>query len=350
MKLYSIISGLGLGGAEQCVVNLANGLLDQGHNFSIFTLCDAGVAQRSKKIQDITVNLDCKKTIHLVYKLYFKIKNEKSPIIISNFWTITFCVCLIKIFLKRDLKIIYWEHHFNTQRNLLEKLLVKITFGFIDLVIGWKISIDSIILVCPQLKAKSLSIGNPIVDPIIDYSELKKSGLICLCSRLVSEKSILQSLYAFLLMDQNKARRLLIIGDGIEKFNLIQISYSLGILDKCFFIGHVEDPQLYIAQADVTLILSKQEGFCNVAAETILCKTGLISLDNGSVATEVLEDYPENGVLLKKLDLNEIVISIEKFLEDNDKMDKINVNTFPAKKYTIDNWISRLLPALAQLK
>jgi len=351
MKIFSIISGLGLGGAEQCLVNLANGLLDGGYEFKIFTLCDAGVVERSKKIQEITINLDCNRTFEISYKLYNKIKNDKSPVIISNFWTITFFVCLIKIFLKKDLKIIYWEHHFNTQRNFFEKLLVKITFRKVDLVIGWKKSIDSIISVCPQLEYKSCSIGNPVIDPFVDKNVLKKkSGLICICSRLVNEKSIFQSLYLFLLLDHYKSRRLIIIGDGVEKFNLIQIAYNLGILDKCIFVGHIEDPQRFIIQSDITLILSKEEGFCNVAAETILCKTGLISVENGSVASELLVNYPENGILIDGSDLNEVANAVEKYLQNYENNEEFYTNTNPAKKYTVENWVSRLVPEIQALQ
>jgi glycosyltransferase involved in cell wall biosynthesis len=351
MKIYSIISGLGLGGAEQCLVNLANGLLDRGYEFKIFTLCDAGLAKRSKKIQEITINLDCKKTFEILYKLYNKIKHDKSPVIISNFWTITFFVCLVKIFLKTDLKIIYWEHNSNTQRSFFENFLVKIAFRKIDLVIGWKKSINSIISICSKLEYRALSIGNPVIDPIVNSNVLKeKSGLICICSRLIKQKSIFQSLYLFLLLDQSKARRLLIIGDGEEKFNLIQMAYFLGILDKCIFIGHIEDPQKYIIQADVTLNLSKEEGFCNVAAETILCNTALISVENGSVASELLVSYPENGILIDSSNLNEAANAVGKFLQNYENNEGYHANIHPAKKYTIENWISRLVPEIKVLK
>lgn len=94
---------------------------------------------------------------------------------------------------------------------------------------------------------------------------------------------------------------LILIGDGIRKNKLIQLSKDLEVDNKVHFLGRVSNPYKYIARSDVYILSSENgEGFPNVLLEAMICKTPVISSDCISGPREILAPDTDISFQLKE--------------------------------------------------
>jgi len=345
MQVKLIISNLRSGGAEQCVVNLAESLKNMAVNIEILTLQANGIDQRPASIQDITKNLNCARTFHLVPKLFQRFRKQASEtIVVVSFWPIAVAVCLLKFLLLRDLRLYYWEHHFNSKYTILDRLVLKFLFRMLNGVIGWEKSIGSIVSICPYLDKLKYPFGNPVkvLASKQDGSSYSRNH-ICICSRLEESKGVVQSIYSFFLAAQEIDSRLIILGEGSLKELLINLVHDLGIKDRCYFLGVVGVPSEYMRQCALTLVTSPQEGFCNVVAESILVGTGVVSLKNGSVAESICD--PCSAIIVENNDTVQIANAITRYVKTGCKVSPGVVDLF--SRYESDVWARNLLGIVA---
>jgi len=107
--------------------------------------------------------------------------------------------------------------------------------------------------------------------------------LICV-ARLSREKGVDNLIKAFAKLRHEKTR-LLIVGDGLEKRKLIDLTHSLGLNGRVSFVG--ERPQdeipLWINASDLVCLPSRSEGWPNVLMEALACGKPVIATEVGGV-------------------------------------------------------------------
>jgi glycosyltransferase involved in cell wall biosynthesis len=86
----------------------------------------------------------------------------------------------------------------------------------------------------------------------------KDHHLLGIIARLVFLKGIDQVIKA---LPQAKGYALLIIGDGIEKDNLLELAKTLKVEDRCLFVGYKAKPTDYLGLMDLYVMSSRTEGF-----------------------------------------------------------------------------------------
>lgn len=84
--------------------------------------------------------------------------------------------------------------------------------------------------------------------------------------------------------------RLLILGDGPERASLESLVSRLGLQDRVFLPGFVDNPAPYYAEADLFVLSSEYEGLSLVLVEALEQGTPVVSMDCPSGPREVLED------------------------------------------------------------
>jgi len=124
-------------------------------------------------------------------------------------------------------------------------------------------------------------------DPMINYSEESRTSklagkiIIGTISRLVPQKDLKTLLMAFqIVLKEYPESRLAIIGDGILKEELHEVSESLGISNSIDWIGRTAAPLELMQQMDVFVMTSLYEGFGLVVLEAISQKVPVILSDN----------------------------------------------------------------------
>lgn len=158
---------------------------------------------------------------------------------------------------------------------------------------------DDVISFARLNKEKVVTIYNTAFKEVIEYN----SGRF-LHRWLVSEKNWISVVTAGRLTEQKRQdvlirsialantwtdTRLIVLGQGELETELRLLTRKLGIADKVDFLGFVDNPLDYFAQADVFALASAWEGCSNVLVEALGAGAAVVSTDCPSSPREILE-------------------------------------------------------------
>jgi len=319
-KIAIILPSLKFGGAERVSLNLAKAFKNKGYNVDILLMKYTGEFIEEAKIDLNIVDLNCNKTYKLPLKISKYIINNKPDIIISNFWKINLCTCVVKIMF-RSLKLILWEHSPPSKTPTSPiwlyyptvSLLYKMANSVVAVSEGVKLDIIKSSI---GLSNKIIKIYNPVAPPSFDDFEIKKnqtsdSIVIISVGRLDPQKNPKLLIKAFARVAQNNNNvKLLIIGDGILRKDLEKLCEDLKISDRVRFAGFVLNPYHYLKKSDIFILTSDYEGLPTVIIEALYCGLPIISTDCPSGPRELLENG-KYGLLVELNNLDQLVNAIE---------------------------------------
>jgi glycosyltransferase involved in cell wall biosynthesis len=104
------------------------------------------------------------------------------------------------------------------------------------------------------------------------------------------------------------------VGDGAERTNLEHRARSLGVYDKCTFVGKQPKIVDYLSAADVLLLPSEQESFGLAALEAMACEVPVVASRVGGIP-EVVTDG-ETGFLSEVGDVDKMSVDAARLLSD----------------------------------
>lgn len=125
----------------------------------------------------------------------------------------------------------------------------------------------------------------------------KKYPLIVSVGRLSEQKDHKTFIQALAIANKRSYARAIIIGEGILKNSLKELSNKLGINDRVDFMGNRSNPFPYIANSDFLVCSSKYEGLSNVILEAMALGIPVISTDHDHGADELIQNGV-NGILV----------------------------------------------------
>lgn len=344
--LLICISSLEIGGAEQCVVALANAALLAGQDVRIFVISAKGLQDRDAHIKNITSVVFLNRVFFLpIYVFLYSLKYPNA-IVLLNFWTIALPVTILKLIRPR-LRLVFWEHHWTSVYSKPAKFFIRLFFRNLDLVIGWSRSFQPLLALCPFLSGKVFPTGNPIVFPSYKLLNSQPNSIfsVCICSRLEPHKNIELSLYCLSLASVGRRIKIRVIGDGSSRAHLEKYSRELGIAQLCEFYGYRQDVLNLLRESDLCLITSQKEGFCNVVIESLSVGTPVISVFNGSVGDSILRNS-DYGAVVSADRPDDIVSSIVYRYNIRRKIQQLGDDVY---KYESSSWSNTLLTRLRKL-
>jgi glycosyltransferase involved in cell wall biosynthesis len=133
------------------------------------------------------------------------------------------------------------------------------------------------------------------------------------CGKLIPRKRAIDLLKAVSMLSTAQPIKLLIIGEGPEKLQLMRIAETMANNVKVFFIGLVPYNNLfnYYSVADVTVIPADHEPYGLPVNESLFCGTPVIASNQVGAAHDLIEEgktgfiFParETNILSEKLNL-----------------------------------------------
>ncbi|KST62780.1 glycosyltransferase [Mastigocoleus testarum] len=161
--------------------------------------------------------------------------------------------------------------------------------------------------------------------------------VILAVGRLKPQKDYPTLLRAFALVRKMRRCRLVILGDGSEKYNLKNLISELGLEKDVYMEGFVDNPYAYMSKANAFVLSSLWEGLGNVLIEAMACGCPVISTDCPSGPKEILAGG-KYGELTPVGDPKAMAEAILKVLSGNTKQidsDWLNQFTleYSAEKY-----------------
>ena len=197
-----------------------------------------------------------------------------------------------------------------------------------------------------------------IVCPGVDVNIFKpsssKKSYIYTLGRLDKIKNtdlIIKSFALYCKKYQDKKLKLNIMGDGIEKNNLIKLSETLNIKNKVIFIGRCnqEKVALIASRAKIGIFLCPNESFGLAAVESMACGTPVIGINTGGISETVMDG--KTGALITDNE-NMIAEKIHQLLQNQELLSEYSQNAVnhARNSFNWDNEAMKLSVFLKSLK
>ncbi len=311
MHIAFVISDLKGGGAQKMMINLANMFARKGYQTDIVLFNGTGIYLDMISDDVRIVDLKMGRTFKAISPLSSYIKNHAPDILMSALFHVNLAAIIARILSgNKKAKLIISERN-NLTRRLSEfsffkrfafKKSIHFLYPLADKIIGISNGVceDLKKIISTHEKGLVQTIYNPVVSEDFEEKLLqdvapifpKKCGVKLITSgRLVVQKdypTLLRTLAVY--KEKYGAVHLVVLGDGSLKDELLQYVKELGVENNVTFFGFVSNPLAYMKQADIFVISSAWEGFCNVIVEALYCGLKVVSTDCPSGPSEILKE------------------------------------------------------------
>ena len=311
MHIAFVIPDLKGGGAQKMMINLANEFSARGDHVDLVLFNQSGTYQKDIEAFVNIVDLDKNRAAQSIGSLKRYIKDKSPDVMVSALLHVNLVAIISRLFSgHKKTKLIVTERNYLSQNlstanffnHFFLKNMVKFLYPYADKVIGISNGVcdDLRDLINPNDKSFIQTIYNPVVtkDFIRKLKHDSKNifpdnaGVKLIASgRLVIQKDY-PTLFKALALYQEKygAVHLAVLGDGALKNDLLEMANQLNIKENISFLGFVENPLSYMKQADIFVVSSAWEGFCNVIVEALYSGLKIVSTDCFSGPSEILQN------------------------------------------------------------
>jgi glycosyltransferase involved in cell wall biosynthesis len=191
-------------------------------------------------------------------------------------------------------------------------------------------------VVTPELLARS---AEPTGDPWLDAADLP---VILGVGELSSRKDFETLIRAFALVRRVRPCRLVIVGRGRQRDDLLALATELGVAESVKLPGFVDNPFAYMHRASVFVLSSRIEGFGNVLVEALAAGAPVVSTDCPSGPREILD----NGRYGKLVPVGDAEAMARAIAETLNRPLAPELRRAAADRYAVDNSAHRYLEAL----
>jgi glycosyltransferase involved in cell wall biosynthesis len=313
MRILMIIDGLPGGGAEKVVLTLCQGMQQQGHDVSLFSLRDVCNYPIPEGIHYQVVMDSCRKPWRKLTELsrraaqldHAVIDNERQhsafDLVFSNLHKTDRIASRSKV-LASDrlwfcihgiLSTSYLGHRKGLDRWLKQRKIANVYQGRNVIAVSQAVGDDLQQQLAIHLNRLAV-INNPFDIAAIEQQaaepcELAGQDYLVHVGRFHPHKRHDRLLKAYVLSGIQTP--LVLIGTGKDEqiAETKALATQLGIADRVQFLGFQANPYPFIKQAKMLVLSSDSEGFGNVLVEALLCDTPVVSTRCPGGPAEILE-------------------------------------------------------------
>lgn len=337
MNILYVITGLGGGGAEKVVCDLADQMLLKGHSVKIAYLKgkEPVVKPKSRNIEIIYLELESFVQFHKSCKLYRKLIRDFKPDVIHAHMVHANIFARINRIFRPVPKLICTAHSSN-EGGRLRMLAYKLTNFLSDFDTNVSQRARDEFVEKGAFTSKSGFIYNGInldkfkkFECSISSSKFKMIAV----GRLNYAKDFPNLIHAIkLIVDQGYSNiSLAIVGEGEERSNLESLIQKLNLHKVISLLGRRDDIAELMNASELFILSSIFEGFGLVVAEAMACDTFVVSTNCGGVK-EVMGDTgilvePQNSQALADAIIKVINMSTQSIADNNRKaLERIKKN------------------------
>lgn len=296
MKVLLVITGLGMGGAEHVVVNLADELVNRGHIVKIAYLTGpALVLPKSPDVEIISINMTgAKSFLTALLKLRKIVIAFRPDVVHSHMVHANILSRLVRLTVNIP-KLISTAHSKN-EGGKLRMLAYRMTDKLAD--ISTNVSEEAVAEFINKGAAapgRMIAISNGIDTDKFKFDDFARSlirdklgvssiNVLLAVGRLDHAKDYPNLLDAISLLKKNRQDfKLFIVGDGPLKKQIMQYSKELALGNYVEFLGIRSDVKDIMSASDLYVMSSAWEGMPMVILEAMASQLAIVSTDCGGV-------------------------------------------------------------------
>lgn len=305
MKILYVITGLGQGGAERVVCDLANSMFEKGHEVKIAYLTGNVLTKPiHSEIELVNINLNSLMSLPLAYqKLSKTIKNYQPDIVHTHMIHANLFTRLVRIII--PIKKLICTAHSANEGGKLRMGLYRMTHFLSDITTNVS-NVASNAYVEKKAVPKNgiITIYNGVNFNNFKYDSLARlnietelyleSGtkIILAVGRFHYAKNYPNLLNAINIFKENYpfSFKLLIAGDGELRIEIEKLIHQLDLSNEVILLGRRNDIPKLMSACDVFVLSSDYEGLPTVLIEALGCQAHVISTQV-SGAQEIISDY-----------------------------------------------------------
>jgi glycosyltransferase involved in cell wall biosynthesis len=352
MNIMYFVTGLGMGGAERQVVDLADRMCLRGHNVVIAYLTgkqELFPEQLNVSVVALNGNKSLSGMMRAISSLVRLIKRFKPDVVHSHMIHANLLARMIRL-VTRIPKLICTAHSSN-EGGKLKMLAYRLTDSLADLTTNVsQEAVDILVAKGASSAGRMIFVPNGIDthrfvfdEQVRDQVRRRESvgssiKVILAVGRLVEAKNYPCLLDAFKrVLHDDENVRLWIVGDGPLASDLALFVREAHLDEKIKFFGRRDDVPSFYCAADVYVLSSAWEGFGLVVAEAMSCKTLVVATDCGGVREvlggngylvesfnpEALRNSINTAMNLSPEEKNSLVVSARARVVDNYSIDSV---------------------------
>lgn len=350
-KIAFVIAGLESGGAERVVSTLANELCEK-YDITVITLWDVQpfytldpkinhISCVSESLISNNVYQAIRNNFRLLRRLKIILKEERIDLTIgftttsnilavmgSKFLNIP---CIISERSNPRVKVLgrFWSFLRKKYYRKSDYLVVQTNDNFLYY--------SSYIL-----KDRIKILANPLSKELTKHKNLStpREQVILSVGRLDKNKSQDLLINAFSNIE-HEGWQIIIVGDGVEKDNYLELVRQLGLEDKVTFTGNSSNVFDYYNSSSLFAFTSKSEGFPNVLIEAMYFELPCISTDCPNGPSEIINDG-SNGYLIPVNDQKALEEKLTLLMSSQSLRENIGSKAYQsAKHYLTDNIVAQ---------
>ena len=349
MKILYIITGLGLGGAEKVVCDLADQMILKGYDVKIVYLTGSVLVKPvSSRVELLPLHLNSASNIFSASRKYKKIIRDFSPDVVHSHMIHANIFARLNHLSFKYVRLICTAHNSN-EGGKLRMMAYRLTNFLSDFNTNVsKEATDSLISKGAFNHKNLATVYNGIdLSKFIFFNKDINSNELSFLSvgRFNAQKDYPNLLHAIAIFRQNPQHKeyiLKIAGDGELRPQIEELIEHLGLKNNVTLLGRRNDIPQLMQEADFFILPSAYEGFGLVVAEAMACGAFVIATNSGGVA-EVMGD---TGILVPPQDSKALAEAIKQAvsktpleIQENNLKARQRVEELFSLEKSVQNWL-----------
>jgi glycosyltransferase involved in cell wall biosynthesis len=307
-KISLLVPKLSGGGAERMMVNLANEFAKEGYPTDLVLLQQEGPYLDEVSSAVRVVNLNALRPWNAVYRFRKYLQEVRPCGVLSTLVYGNLVACIAcqmsrnrpQLVIREANSLVEIQKRSRSLRSMIWAAIIPYVYRRADLVVGVSKGVTGELrhnMGIPENRVRT--IYNPVVTP--GMQEAVKEGVehpwfhdeevrvVLAAGVLTLQKDFATLIRAFSHVLQREEARLVILGEGPERWRLEGLARQLGISEHVSMPGFDRNPFKYMAKARVFVLSSQYEGLPGVLIQALAVGCPVVSTDCDHGPREILE-------------------------------------------------------------
>lgn len=355
------------GGVERRIVDLANGLSEKGHSVAILVFDLKG--DKGERLKDISPKVEVIPARSNYVKLFFlrgsfevarAIFTWNPDVLCSITWSTKPIVAIVGRLLRTKIVLGACNNPFLELLYALPKrwsiwpksfafFYRRKTYSLADIVVGVSRGVSCATEKFFQLNEVKTVHNGINIQEVAEKSKTTEHSphdyfshncpVLIATGRMHVQKGYSYLLEAFKIVNETTEARLIIIGDGKLRDELLLKAKSFGINEKIDMVGK-KIPYKYMLHGDIFVLSSLWEGLPLVLLEAMALGMPVVSTDCDYGPNEIIEDG-KTGLLVPVADSQKLASAILRLIKDEKLRTSISIEAVKRSQYFLhDRMIS----------